>query len=36
MKNKTIIPYFFDKSKSGFCKENFDIVSPEKFRLNNN
>jgi len=33
MKNKLSIPYFFDKNKSEFCKEDFESVSPKKFHF---
>ncbi len=33
MKNKSIIPYFFDKDKSEFCKEDFEGVLPNKFHF---
>ena len=35
MKDKSTIPYFFDKNKSGFSKSDFDTISPEKFHLYN-
>lgn len=33
MKNKSETPYFFDKNKSEFCKEDFDNVMPNKFHF---
>ena len=33
MKNKSKIPYFFDKNKSEFCENDFDYVSPDKFHF---
>lgn len=33
MKNKSAMPYFFDKNKSEFCKEDFEIVLPNKFHF---
>lgn len=35
MKSKSEIPYFFNESRSGFGKEDFDLVSPKHFHLDN-
>ncbi len=34
MKAKPEISYFFDETKSEFCKDDFDEIPPEKFNLN--
>ncbi len=33
MKNKSKIPYFFNKTKSEFCKDDFKNILPEKFHF---
>ncbi|MEI6143350.1 MAG: N-6 DNA methylase [Mariniphaga sp.] len=33
MENKSEIPYFFNKEKSGFSEEDFELISPERFHF---
>jgi len=33
MENRSEIPYFFNKEKSGFNEEEFELISPERFHF---
>jgi len=35
MKKKIKIPYFFDKNRSGFCNENFEVIDSDNLHFDN-